>query len=29
VIVSVGVVGLESADQIANSVLQIITDRIG
>jgi PknH-like extracellular domain len=29
VLVSVGVVGLESADQIANSVLQIITDRIG
>ena len=29
VIVSVGVVGLESADQIANSVLQIITDRVG
>lgn len=28
-LVSVGVVGLESADQIANSVLQIITDRIG
>jgi PknH-like extracellular domain len=29
VLVSVGVVGLDSADQIANSVLQIITDRIG
>jgi hypothetical protein len=28
-IVSVGVVGLESADQISNSILQIITDRIG
>ncbi|GBG36756.1 sensor domain-containing protein [Mycobacterium montefiorense] len=28
VIVSVGVVGLESADEIANSVMQIITDRI-
>lgn len=27
-LVSVGVVGLESADQIANSVLQIIADRI-
>lgn len=27
-VVSVGVVGLESADQIANSVLQMITDRI-
>ncbi len=26
---SVGVVGLESSDQVANSVLQIITDRIG
>jgi hypothetical protein len=29
VIVSVGVVGLDSADQIANSVLQIITDHVG
>lgn len=29
VIASVGVVGLESADQIANSVLQIISDRVG
>ncbi|WAC90431.1 sensor domain-containing protein [Mycobacterium sp. Aquia_213] len=28
-LVSVGVVGLETADPIANSVLQIITDRIG
>ena len=28
VLVSVGVVGLEVADQIANNVLQIITDRI-
>ncbi|MEM6108485.1 sensor domain-containing protein [Mycobacterium sp. 050272] len=28
VLVSVGVVGLEASDQIANSVLQIITDRI-
>jgi hypothetical protein len=27
--VSVGVVGLESADQISNSILQIITNRIG
>jgi hypothetical protein len=29
VLVSVGVVGLEASDQIANSVLQIITDRAG
>jgi hypothetical protein len=29
VLVSVGVLGLESADKIANSVLQIITDRVG
>jgi hypothetical protein len=29
VLVSVGVVGLDSADQIANSILQIVTDRIG
>ncbi|WP_090600804.1 sensor domain-containing protein [Mycobacterium lentiflavum] len=28
-ILSVGVVGLEASDQIANSVLQIITDRVG
>jgi hypothetical protein len=26
---SVDVVGLESADQISNSILQFITDRIG
>jgi hypothetical protein len=28
VLVSVGVVGLESAEQIANTILQTITDRI-
>ena len=28
VLVSVGVVGLDAADQIANNVLKIITDRI-
>lgn len=29
VLVSVGVVGLEASDQIANTVLQIMTDRVG
>jgi hypothetical protein len=29
VLASVGVVGLEASDQIANSVLQIISDRVG